>query len=304
MILKIDESKSPEFHKFLNKYDDEFYVWMTDIWLARLDSREEKISDFFVTRASLKNVKAYLDSQIRELPQEELTTWDDRFNSRKTRFLPAEHLKIFKQNKRLNWFVIHILASQNKNINLRDLKFSDPYLYLLYLIYIEIIPFRLEEFIEKLLIIREKFNEIQEEKNNLNKYIEDPNFIEWAYSYIKSHRNIIHDYPNVMRFPLDSLPHKKDYILSVFDFIFYNGNRERTQYIQVITSLKKAWQQKTFRDKGNVKHPYHIPLTKTAKNELKKLAEFKNKTEGMLLSELIHKAYLKEMCDENGKALY
>lgn len=304
MTLKIDELKSSEFHNFLNKYDDEFYVWMTDIWLDRLDSRDEKNLDFFVTRASLKNIKAYLDSQIRELPQEELATWDDLFNSRKTRVLPTEHLKIFKQNKRLNWFAIHVLVKNDKKLENRDFKFSDPYLYLLYLIYIEIRPFRLEEFIEELLIIREKFNAIQGEKNNLNKYIDDPNFIEWAYSYIKSHRKIIYDYPNVMRFPLDSLAHKKDYILSVFDFIFYNGNRERSQYIQVITSLKKAWQQKTFRDKGNVKHPYHIPLTKTAKNELKKLAEFTKKTEGMLLSELIHKAYLKEMCDENGKALY
>ncbi|UIP25996.1 hypothetical protein [Acinetobacter towneri] len=304
MTLEITGDNPNKSYAFLNQFEDESYVWMTEIWLYKIDPSEEDILNFFITQATLKNLKIYLKNQIKELNQEDLKTWDDCFKESKIRFLPAEHLKTFQQNKRLNWFAIHILASKNEKISFRNLKFSDPYFYLLYLIYIKIRPFRLDEFIEELLKIRKKFNEILEEKNNLNKYIEDPNFIEWAYSYIQSHRNIRRDCPNVMRFPLDSLQNKKDYILSVFDFNFYNPYHERAQYLLAISSLKKAWQQKMFRDKGSVKQPYHIPLTKTAKSELKKLAEFKNKTEGILLSELIHEAYLKEMCDENGKALY
>jgi predicted DNA-binding protein len=53
-----------------------------------------------------------------------------------------------------------------------------------------------------------------------------------------------------------------------------------------------------------VKKQYHLPLTKGAKSELKKLSDFKNKTENEILEELIHQMYLKEMCDEDGKLKY
>lgn len=303
MSLKITGTDPDKSYTFLNRFEDECYVWMTELWLNPL-SKSSKILEILITQANLKNLKNYLSNNIRQSDQDNLELWKESFNRNKSKYLPPEHLKVFQQNRRLNWFAIHVLLKQQKDIRISELNFSDPYLFLLYLIYIRIHPLRLDEHIHMLTKIREEFNEILEGKNNLNKYIEDPNFIEWAYSYLQSHRDLKRDYPDAMRFPIDSPQNKKDYILSIFDFNFYNDNREKTRYTLAINSLKKAWQQKSFRDKGGLKQPYHVPLTKTAKSELKKLAEFKNKTEGILLSELIHKAYLTEMCDENGKALY
>lgn len=49
---------------------------------------------------------------------------------------------------------------------------------------------------------------------------------------------------------------------------------------------------------------YHLPLTKKAKKELKKLSQVKNLSENLMLEKLINEAYLKEICDENGVSKY
>ena len=68
--------------------------------------------------------------------------------------------------------------------------------------------------------------------------------------------------------------------------------------------MRKSWSMQKFRDAGKTKTKHHLPLTKQAKRNLKKLALFKNKSESEILEELINESYLLEMCDDEGRALY
>lgn len=131
-------------------------------------------------------------------------------------------------------------------------------------------------------------------KKNLNKYINDKEFLIWTYNYIKKR-----DY--IFSSKLINQKEYKEHITYYFDNIFFKNS---LQYEKEIEMLKKAWQQKQFRDQGKIKKKYHLPLTKQAKNELSHLACFKNMSENLILEELIHKAYRDEICDKNGKARY
>ena len=86
-----------------------------------------------------------------------------------------------------------------------------------------------------------------------------------------------------------------------WDYYYYQNP---DKYILNIQKLKKAWQQKQFRDKGGLKKPYHLPLTKKTKSQLVALAEKMNISETKILEKLIEEAYQKEMLDAKGKALY
>lgn len=78
----------------------------------------------------------------------------------------------------------------------------------------------------------------------------------------------------------------------------------KDKYQVKVSALKKAWQQKQFRDKGGLKKPYHLPLTKNTKSQLGALADKMNISDAKVLEKLIDDAYKNEMLDENGKALY
>lgn len=140
-----------------------------------------------------------------------------------------------------------------------------------------------------------KYNEIKTYKNNLNKYINNSVFLEWAQEYIQNKFNIT--YIN----NIHSRDYKKIGLLHYFDMMFY---KDQSLYIIQMNALKKAWQQKQFRDQGKTKKEYHLPLTKQAKKELSMLAMLKNISENSMLEELIHQAYRDNICDENGKSRY
>lgn len=72
----------------------------------------------------------------------------------------------------------------------------------------------------------------------------------------------------------------------------------------LLQRMSKSWSMQKFRDAGKTKTKHHLPLTKQAKRNLKKLALFKNKSESEILEELINESYLLEMCDDEGRALY
>lgn len=142
-----------------------------------------------------------------------------------------------------------------------------------------------------------EFNKITSNKINLNKYMNDTKFQEWAYHYIRNQfrpRN----YPD---FTPQNNKEYKDYILGYFDVKY---SEDKSQYENDINKLKKAWQQKVYRDKGNTKKTYHLPLTKKAKTELAKLAKYKNQSENSVLEDLIHNAFIIEMCYEDGSEKY
>lgn len=93
----------------------------------------------------------------------------------------------------------------------------------------------------------------------------------------------------------------KNLIISFLDYLFYF---DKDQHYVLTNQLFKAWSQKKFRDSEKTKNMHHLPLTKKAKKELKKLSQVKNLSENLMLEKLINEAYLKEICDENGVSKY
>ena len=107
-----------------------------------------------------------------------------------------------------------------------------------------------------------------------------------------------------MRFFTSKNTHNYEYftlITTSLDCHNFTPESEKHQFIQ---RMSQSWSQKKFRDTGKTKTKHHLPLTKKAKAELKKLANFKNKSESDILEELINESYLLEMCDDEGRALY
>nr|WP_278357407.1 hypothetical protein [Acinetobacter lwoffii] len=89
-------------------------------------------------------------------------------------------------------------------------------------------------------------------------------------------------------------------ITSSLDCLFLEAKEKKP----LLQRMSKSWSMQKFRDAGKTKTKHHLPLTKQAKRNLKKLALFKNKSESEILEELINESYLLEMCDDEGRALY
>ena len=143
-----------------------------------------------------------------------------------------------------------------------------------------------------------KYN-IQKTQDSQLKWLDSSNTYqtEWAIKYLQSKFRLIslftvhtiHDYE-----PSLVISTSLDCYKSFFD-------NEKSQFIQ---RMSQSWSQQKFRDAGKTKTKHHLPLTKQAKRNLKKLALFKNKSESEILEELINESYLLEMCDDEGRALY
>lgn len=96
-----------------------------------------------------------------------------------------------------------------------------------------------------------------------------------------------------------------DAILASLDTMSFVTPEWRPADKQVfLDKIRKAWQQKKFRDADKVKNPYHLPLTKQAKKQLDWLAQFNNIRPYIMLETLITKEYERARLDEDGKALY
>lgn len=299
---------------FLNEYDDESFVWITDLFFYLKGLDELDIKDFFVNANTLENVRINLVHLIQNELKIDSYHQENFIKNSRQDYISSEHLRVFRSNDRLAWFAIHaimeviqfeIRRQENFRIRIHDLTFSDPYLYFLYLvhIYTHHISFAIKS--EDLIEITQQFNKIVSESNNLNKYINDDDFVEWAFNYLTNDTTIYKFKSKILiQSAIVSTKNKRDYILALFDYMHFFDSIEKTYYTLTINRLKKAWQQKSFRKKGGTKSPYHLPLTKTAKQQLKNLAAFKHMTEGELLAKLINQAYLSEMCDSNGKSIY
>ena len=72
----------------------------------------------------------------------------------------------------------------------------------------------------------------------------------------------------------------------------------------IIDKMKRAWSQQKYRDAGNTKKPYHLPLTKKTKARLEKMAQVQGVSETAMLDILINRFYDLDYVDVNGKDLY
>lgn len=201
-----------------------------------------------------------------------------------------EDYSYLKQDQRFCLLLINYLH----NINPNKINFEYNQDYFKYAIYKILYTKNKEHQIKNIL---ETYKIEISPKINKSKNFEDLHFLEWSFIYLKEKNE---DFEKVEYIPKNKKEHK-DLIISFLDYLFYF---DKNQHYVLTTQLFKAWSQKKFRDSEKTKNMYHLPLTKKAKKELKKLSQVKNLSENLMLEKLINEAYLKEICDENGVSKY
>ena len=298
MKPKILNEKHPNY-KFCNQLFQEFkeedLIWVCYLWTNMKNLRKNEYLDFLNERPSFQAISSYLEKEFETAIEEDIKFLIDKCYRNRIRYIPRDNLKFLSNNNRLCWFIINNLIDENNHLKVLPANYIHPYFSLLFLIHIELLDNRIN--IE---YIRDKSKIIIDKKNPyavLKNYINDQIFIEWALEYTED------------KYKIKTIPHftpvenneKFEVLISYWDFLYF---QEEYKYLHDINLLKKAWQQKQFRDKGGLKKPYHLPLTKKTKSQLEVLAEKMNISETKVLENLIEDAYKNEMLDEKGKARY
>lgn len=165
---------------------------------------------------------------------------------------------------------------------------------------------------DKILLIREmelKWKEIIN-SDNYEKWIikESDEYIDWIHSYIKKRLPIMSSLtPGVDR------DEKSIEILAALDFFDWNflykvfpqeTYKPSEGKLRFVEKMKAALSQQKYRDAGKTKSQYHLPLTKTAKARLDKMAHVQQTTPTAILHLLINATYEAEYLDEKGKDKY
>lgn len=258
------------------------------------------------TRIELQNLEdlKYIDLILKKLLSTlsiyQLRIIKNNENFIYSKFIPFNQLREISKNKRLiNIIKIKIENKSNNNINF-DYKYIKETFHIPELELNDLLNFN------EIIKLNKNSNEVIKDimgtysitisyKNNLDKYIENKEFLTWAINYLNNKHYFSHKYSPT------TFDEHKETINKYFDNLFIS---KYLQYEKEINSLKKAWQQKQFRDQGKTKKEYHLPLTKQTKKELSNLAKFNNLSENAMLEKLIHQAYLSEICDEKGNPKY
>jgi len=287
----------------LKNYHAEEIVWILNEFLNFSIPFENKQK-----RSSSRDLRRIKDlSSFNEIKQEfirltkNLEDWNHIylfFNNVKKKANQYEFFKTLreiKDNDRLCSFIYNTANKEKESKNIFEYK--DPiYIQLIYNYYTNRNNSDRKNYnIENAILT---FNDQINSKNkSLSKNFKNKDFPIWAYSYLK---HVDNEFSQIRYIPKNEKNYKNlinaylDY-LAHFDIIFYEN---------LMNKLNKAWSQKKFRDKDKVKKPYHLPLTKKAKEELRKLSAFKDLSESDILEELIHQMFLKEMCDKDGNLKY
>lgn len=165
---------------------------------------------------------------------------------------------------------------------------------------------------DKTLLIRNMESKWKEIINivNYEKWIEkeDDKYVDWIHGYMK--KKLI-----AMSFLNSGLDRdlKSEEILAVLDFFDWNFIYKafpQGTYIpsegklRFIEKMKAALSQQKYRDAGKTKSQYHLPLTKTDKARLDKIARVQNTTSTEILHLLINAEYERNYIDEKGKDKY
>ncbi|MEQ1304464.1 hypothetical protein ACE5JW_01685 [Acinetobacter radioresistens] len=284
---------------FLEGFEEHEYVWVA--WKIAVEY-ERYYLDFFNRNCTFKHLKDYIESKLRESEEDDVVKFIDDCISKRNSYLLRTDISSLITENRFCWFLVNRFTDEYKlrlNILSRTYKqIHNPYIFLLAILYIELDKkslFRSAD--QKFLICETEFKKIKEERKNLNNYIDNELFTSWSKNYFNKN----FEYTVFPKFYTDTHKSRQEYIYSYFDNLYIY---DKEKYINDLNRLKKAWQQKEFRDKDSIKKSYHLPLRRETKKKLTKLAEFKNISESRILETLVEQAYKEEMCDENGKALY
>ncbi|MDY6456792.1 hypothetical protein [Acinetobacter faecalis] len=280
---------------FFKEFRNESLIWVGDIWNFRRKTPSGKYLDFLNKHHNFESIVHFLKKDFSNYDQDELEDYFKECYETRIRYIPNEDLSYLKDQDRVCWFIINKIQYTYREIKEKNYKYSNPYFSLIFLLHVEFNSGRIT-----LNNIREYFEILNKEKNPLDilsNYINDADFIDWALKYTnKKYR--IRTKPDFS--PKDNSD-KKYIFLAYWDYQF---SIDKYKYEVEINALKKAWQQKQFRDKGGLKKPYHLPLTKNTKSQLGALADMMNISEAKVLEKLIGDAYKNEMLDEKGKARY
>lgn len=326
-----DISKELLIDKLLRSFKEHEYVWVAWNAASNLNYTPRYLLDFFNKNSSFDELRSYIKITLSNLEEANLNSFINTLWEKKKEYLLDLDINSLPNDNRLCWFLINRflddynillstkeksykqlnVAKENNLINNYKLQkrtnfskskkyINNPKVFILALIYlspnITNKPHQRNIDLEKYII---EFQEIKKEKVNLNRYINNKEFINWSKSYIDKHFK----YDIFPKFQLEQEKSNQEYIHAYFDDLYIN-NKEK--YINDLNKLKKAWQQNVFRmkNKDNPKRSYHLPLKKESKKLLEELALFKNISESEVLEILIKEAYTNEMCDKKGKALY
>lgn len=326
-----DISKELLIDKLLRSFKEHEYVWVAWNAASNLNYTPRYLLDFFNKNSSFDELRSYIKITLSNLEEANLNSFINTLWEKKKEYLLDLDINSLPNDNRLFWFLINrflddyniLLSTKEKSYKqlnvakennlINNYKFqnrtnfpkskkyiNNPKVFILALIYlspnIANKPHQRNIDLEKYII---EFQEIKKEKVNLNRYINNKEFINWSKSYIDKHFK----YDIFPKFQLEQEKSNQEYIHAYFDDLYIN-NKEK--YINDLNKLKKAWQQNVFRmkNKDNPKRSYHLPLKKESKKLLEELALFKNISESEVLEILIKEAYTNEMCDKKGKALY
>ena len=148
------------------------------------------------------------------------------------------------------------------------------------------------------------------DNSNYDKWLkkQDAKYLDWIYNYVKKNTNafvkLTPEVESLKKFnlilaTLDTFD--LDYIKNFFPDEDYKPSADKLRFID---NMKRALSQQKYRDAGKTKKPYHLPLTKTAKARLDKMANVQQTTPTAILHLLINATYEAEYLDEKGKDKY
>lgn len=312
--FKVESSIPDLIDEKLKKYDDEDMIWIynevlkhaegTDL-SSRRDSNRRRGYDRqnlsfrdIEEYKSIDGIKDSIKTKLKEINDREiLESFFKNIDETKKSINNIDIFIFLKEDTRLCSFALNFI--NNDQINRRRSEstfqyFQNPYFYLIYQLTID----KRRTSISEINSIKEiNLNIISKNYHNNSKNLKDKDFLIWAYSYLRDKNE---DFRRIRFIPEKNYVYQ-NLIVSFLDYLLYF---DKDYHYLLTNQLYKAWSQRKFRAADKIKKPYHLPLTKLAKSELKKLSDFKNKTENEILEELIHQMYLKEMCDEDGKLKY
>lgn len=280
---------------FFREFKDEDLIWTTHLWVNDQRLPTSEYLDLLNRIHNFEELQDFLTKAFEKTRKENLERFIDKCQRKKIRYFPAQDLNFLSNNNRLCWFIINQLEDEFLSLKILKYQYKNSYFLLIYLIQIYFPDKRI-----KIEDLRDFYKSLESSKNPkkiLKNYINDSSFINWSLDYTENQYSI-ETHPS---FPAISINEKIEKLYGYWDHQYYNNEYK---YLHDINLLKKAWQQKQFRDKGGLKKPYHLPLTKNTKSQLGALADMMNISEAKVLEKLIDDAYKNEMLNEKGKARY
>ena len=304
MIIKECKTISDFCEKYLSSCDVENYVFIAVEALKFNSKPKEEIAHKILNHLDFKSLRKFIEGFIKSLNNYDFENFMEKLCETELLMIDNGILRDIKKDEKLHLFFLNYISDYTSFYK-KGFIFNQ-YIFLTFLINIILIRKlnRRDELEIEIEDIKKKYIDAAKCKINLNKYISDPIFFDWSENYLDNMKSMKSNFHYYVAHPRNTSLDLNSKESKLMGYLYYIHAVDENSYIVLINLMKNAWQQKKYRDKGNIKKKYHLPLTLEAKDQLEKISELKNISENKVLEELIRKAYLKEICDENGKPRY